>query len=109
MTGNPKASRGKLRFLLWFVVLGAVAGYAAWDSTVVIRHALKVTSAYGVTVNAPAIDPSSPTGYEAGRRSLVLPASAADTAHWVMQTQEMFAKGEWRIRHVSYDNAPLGL
>ncbi len=108
MTGNPKASRGKLRFLLWFVVLGAVAGYAAWDSTVVIRHALKVTSAYGVTVNAPAIDPRSPTGYETGRRSLVLPASAADTAHWVMQTQEMFAKGEWRIRHVGYDNAPLG-
>jgi len=108
MTGIPDTPPGKLRLLPWLVVLGAVLGYVIWDSVVAGRHLLRVTASYGVTVDPPAEDPGSPTGYADGRRSLVLPASAADTAHWVMQTQDMFAHGEWRIRHVDYDNAPAG-
>jgi hypothetical protein len=108
MTGIPDTPRGKFPFLPWLVVLAAVLGYVVWDSFVVGSHLLRVTASYGVTVNPPATDPRSPTGYEDGQRSLVLPASAADTAHWVMQTQDMFARGEWRLRHVDYDNAPAG-
>jgi hypothetical protein len=108
MTSSPPALRTRYRLLLWAVLLGAVLGYAAWDSTVVGRHLLRLTANYGVTVDAPAIDPRSPTGYADGLRSLVLPAAAADTGHWLMQTQQMFAQGEWRVRHVDYDNAPQG-
>ena len=31
-----------------------------------------------------------------------------DTAHWIMQTQSMFSRSAWRVRHVDYDNAPHG-
>lgn len=31
-----------------------------------------------------------------------------DGYHWVKQTQQMLARGEWRVRSVDYDNAPAG-
>jgi len=89
-------------------VLGSVMVFLVWDATVRAQHVLAVTASYGVTVDNPAPAPSSPTGYADGRRSLVMPLGAADTAHWIMQTQAMIAAGEWRIRRVDYDNAPDG-
>lgn len=71
-------------------------------------QALRLSEDYGVTVDAPAIDPSSPTGYRDGRRSLLLPTGGADGAHWVMQTQTLIAQGELRMRSVNYDNSPRG-
>jgi hypothetical protein len=91
----------------WFALAVALA-YVAWDSIAGSRHILETSSQYGVTVDAPAVDPRSATGYAQGRRSLLLPAGEADTAHWIMQTQSMIERGEWRIRHVDYDNAPRG-
>ncbi len=55
---------------------------------------------------APALDPSSPTGYAGGRRSQIL--QSTDGYHWVMQTEQMIATGDWRVRRVDYDNAPEG-
>lgn len=90
------------------VVLAAVLAFVIWEAVTHATHLLDVSVAYGVTVDAPAIDATSPTGHADGRRSLILPAGAADSAHWVMQTQEMIARGDWRIREVAYDNAPTG-
>ena len=55
---------------------------------------------------APAFAADSPTGYADGRRSQIL--QSTDGYHWVMQTQQMIATGEWRLRRVNYDNAPDG-
>jgi hypothetical protein len=93
---------------LAFAIVLLAAGYAAADAIVCSRHILEVGESYGVAVDPPPIDARSPTGYADGRRSIVLPKSAADGKHWVMQTQEMIARGEWRIRRVDYDNAPPG-
>jgi hypothetical protein len=100
-------ARGLPRWLVVVVVLVA-AGYAGIDAYVRSRHILEVGERYGVTVDAPAVDDRSPTGFADGRRSIVLPPGAADARHWVMQTQDMMARGEWRIRHVDFDNAPRG-
>jgi len=104
---SPMSSPG---FQAWAAgaVLAAVAAFAAWDAAVRGGHVLAVSANYGVTVDAPALAPAAPTGYADGRRSLVLPAGAADTAHWIMQTQAMIAAGDWRVRWVDYDNAPAG-
>jgi hypothetical protein len=91
-----------------FAIVLLAAGYAAADAIVCSRHILDVGASYGVAVDPPPIDARSPTGYADGRRSIVLPTSAADGKHWVMQTQEMIARGEWRIRRVDYDDAPHG-
>ncbi len=55
---------------------------------------------------APAHAADSPTGYADGRRSQIL--QSTDGYHWVMQTQQMIATGDWRLRRVDYDNAPDG-
>ncbi|HVS54080.1 MAG TPA: hypothetical protein VHD62_17120 [Opitutaceae bacterium] len=104
--------RGKFspRFVALASALGAalVLGFVMWDALARSRHILDLSEHYGVTVDAPRADPKSPTGYEGGRRSLVLPEIGEDTAHWMMQTQAMIARGEGRVRSVDYDNAPRG-
>lgn len=104
----PRRPVTKSQFWLTVAVLVGVLGFVAWDAVVRSRHVLAVSARYGVTVDAPATAMENPTGYADGRRSLVLPPGAADTAHWIMQTQAMIAAGEWRIRRVGYDNAPDG-
>jgi hypothetical protein len=54
------------------------------------------------------IDSKSPTGYAHGQRELIVPERNEDSFNLIAQTQQMFARGEWRVRHVEYDNAPLG-
>ena len=39
---------------------------------------------------------------------MIVPERNSDSYHWIAQTQQMFARGEWRVRRVDYDNAPLG-
>jgi hypothetical protein len=53
-------------------------------------------------------DRSSPTGYVGGRRQAILPEAGLDGYQWIMQTQQMLAQGEVRVRHVAYDNSPAG-
>ncbi len=108
MIRRGDALSGSFRFLTWSAVPLVVMSFVIWDAVVRCRHILQVTASYGVTVDAPAIDARSPTGYEHGLRSMVMPEAGEDTAHWVMQTQTMIAQREWRLRQVDYDNAPLG-
>ena len=54
------------------------------------------------------VDPASPTGYAGGLRQLVVPERNDDSCQWIVQTQQMLARHEWRVRHVDYDNAPFG-
>ncbi len=104
---SPTSSAG---FQTWIVgaVLAAVAAFGIWDAVVRGGHVLAVSANYGVAVDAPAAAPQGPTGYADGRRSLLLPAGASDTAHWIIQTQAMIAAGDWRVRWANYDNAPAG-
>jgi hypothetical protein len=90
------------------IALLAALGFVAMDAVVRVRHIEKISSLYGVMVDPPAVDASSPTGYALGRRSMFYPIGGLDTLHWVMQTQAMFATDTWRLRHVDYDNAPAG-
>jgi hypothetical protein len=92
----------------WIAALVGALIFVAVDSAARIEHLTTMEGMYGVQVTAPDRDPSSPTGYDLGRRSFVEPGNSADTYHWVMQTQTMLAGGPWRIHRVDYDNAPDG-
>ncbi len=98
----------RLEFSLCLLVLGAVLSFLIADSIKRSRHIAVVSESYGVTVNAPARDAGSPTGYSDDKRSLILPARSMDGYHWIMQTQAMIAYDGARIRHVEYDGAPAG-
>lgn len=89
----------------WIVVLVAVLAAVAWFDAQRIRHLDRLT-ALGSEV--PAYDASSSSGYVDGVRQLVAPAQNGENYQWVVQTQMMLAQGQWRLRHVDYDNAPFG-
>jgi hypothetical protein len=107
MSPTPVAASRGSRLAAW-LALAVVGAFVLTDAAVRSRHTLETSARYGVTVDAPAIEKNLPTGYADGRRSLVLPVNGADTAHWIMQTQTEIARGEWRVRHVDYDNPPGG-
>lgn len=108
MSQTTPAPADRFLALAACAVLAAVALFTLRDGVARASHIVEVSEGYGVAVDAPAADAGSPTGYADGRRSLVHSFGAADTAHWVMQTQESIARGEWRVRRVGYDNAPEG-
>ncbi len=39
---------------------------------------------------------------------LIVPDHDSSSYEWLDQTREMFARREWRVRHVDYENAPFG-
>jgi len=51
-------------------------------------------------------DPTSVTGWTGNRRWLIASEHNNDSYQWIMETQQMLASGDWRLRRVSYDNAP---
>jgi hypothetical protein len=42
------------------------------------------------------------------RPRLIVPGHNSETYEWLDQTRQMFARREWRVRHVDYENAPIG-
>src|SRR5690349_16058777 len=108
--GRPPvhAPRWRAGHFGWGAVLGAALALVAWDAAQQVRHYTRASANYGVAVHAPAADPASATGFAGGRRTMVYPGSWVDAQHWVMQAQQMLARGEWRLRRTDDDNAPAG-
>ena len=85
MSSPSDASPRSTLFYVWIALLASALGFIAWDSVVRSQHVLRVSENYGVMVNAPREDVHSPTGYENGRRSIILPDRSMDGYHWIMQ------------------------
>ncbi len=94
-----------IRTFAWLPVLIGAGGFWLW-LTVVRVHRVEYISNL-VETDAVA-DPASPTGYAGGFRQLIVPEHNNDSCEWIVQTQQMFARHEWRVRHIDYDNAPSG-
>ncbi len=43
-----------------------------------------------------------------GTPRLIVPQHDNDSYQWLSQTRQMLTRGEWRVRHIDYDNAPYG-
>ena len=87
------------------MVVGAACGLVIWASVLRVRQADYVS---GLVPSAITVDPESPTGYLGGLRQLIVPEHNNDSYQWIAQTQQMLDRKEWRLRHVDYDNAPMG-
>ncbi len=91
-----------LRF--WFVAPLLAAFFLVWMHRSRADH----VEALSKLPTEIAVDPKSPTGYAGGLRTLVVPGHNNESYQWILQTQQMVHRGEWRLRHVDYDNAPVG-
>ncbi|HET7535447.1 MAG TPA: STT3 domain-containing protein [Candidatus Didemnitutus sp.] len=100
------ASPSPLRRHWWILVLGGALLFLAADNVRHLAAGRRVAAVAAATQPAPPLDEKSPTGQRWGERNQIL--DSTDGYHWVMQTQQMIANGEWRVRHVNYDNAPTG-
>jgi hypothetical protein len=89
----------------WILVAACACAFVAWSTHVRVQRAVYVT---GLAAAADAQDPRSPTGYAGGLRELIIPERNEASFHWISQTQQMFAQGQFRVRHVDYENAPRG-
>ena len=94
-----------IRTYAWLPVLLGGCGFWLW-LTVAGIHRVEFVS--NLVETDAVIDPASPTGYAGGLRHLIVPERNDDSCQWIVQTQQMLARHEWRVRHVDYDNAPLG-
>lgn len=102
----PEKSRHYCRPRWWVAALTAMVALVAADTVYHGRTTTELTWAHPAQLPAP--DSSSPSGYIYNQHVLILPYQGIDGYHWIMQTQQMLAGGEARIRAVDYDNAPNG-
>ncbi|MBK8479114.1 MAG: hypothetical protein IPL39_23385 [Opitutaceae bacterium] len=96
----------RLRPLVWIVVLLGACAWVCRIAAVNLGRAETLSNLGGGDTIATAA--ASPTGYAGGVRKLVLPEPNYESLQWIAQTQEMLARGEWRLRHIGSDNAPVG-
>lgn len=97
--------RPRILRLAWILVPVAACAFLVWNHAVRARHAGYVTGLGGDEVRT---DATSPTGYVGGVRRFVIPEPNEPSLDWIEQTQTMLARHAWRVRHVDYENAPLG-
>jgi len=98
----------RISSLVWLIAPLVACGYLAWISRGRLQHVENISSLAGRAGPVDQIESTSPTGYANGQRELILPERSEVSVDWILQTQQMVARREWRIRHVDYDNAPVG-
>jgi hypothetical protein len=93
---------------LWIIAPLSACAYLAWSTHVRVQRIEYVSGLEGRASAVDVPDAKSATGYANGQRELIIPERIEDSFHWVEQTQQMFALGELRVRHVAYENPPAG-
>ena len=89
----------------WLIVLFCAAVFLGWAGYERSRRVVYVTNTDREEAK---VDPTSPTGYAGGKRWLIVPEHNNRSYQWIAETQQMLARGDWRVRHVEYENAPAG-
>jgi hypothetical protein len=82
---------------LWVLVPICAVGFLIWIDAFRAHRVIYATTAVG------------DTAVQAGwRPSLIVPEHANASFEWLDQTRQMFARRDWRVRHIDYENAPFG-
>ena len=96
--------------LAWLAAPLCALAFLFGLNAVRIQHIQEVSSLGGWGEKPPgavATATSSSSELAAGN-GLIIPEHLNESYHWLAQTQRMFKRGEWRIRHIDYENAPFG-
>jgi hypothetical protein len=92
----------------WIIVPAAALGFLVWVDHARIRRVEYVSNLAGRAAPAGVVDAASPSGRPNGQRELIIPERSERSFDWIAQTQQMFARREWRVRRIDYENAPFG-
>jgi len=92
----------------WLAALLCALAFLIWINVSGVRRAVYVSGLGGWSEPAPAAAAAAPAGYVPRQNWLIVPGHNNDSYHWIAQTQQMLGTGEWRVRHIDYENAPAG-
>lgn len=92
----------------WFVVPLLAGSFVFWVAHERAKHVSDVTNFAEWSVDPLVADAASPTGLVHGWRRLINPEHNSVSYQGIIQTQQMLARGEGRMRTADYDNAPFG-
>ncbi|HEU5081001.1 MAG TPA: hypothetical protein VFT72_17445 [Opitutaceae bacterium] len=95
----------RLASFRWVFLLILACAFVCWTNRARIQRVEFVT---GLVPTSAVPDAHSQSGYAGGLRQLIVPEHNDTSYQWIVQTQQMRSRGEWRLRHVDYDNAPKG-
>ncbi|MBC2605023.1 tetratricopeptide repeat protein [Pelagicoccus albus] len=96
-----------IRHIWWATLIFALLTH--WFSTA--NRIDQITSLSAIenwSVETPARDNDSPTGYELGQRNLIIPGHHNPSYWWITEAQLSAEQGSFRLRHIEYDSAPEG-
>lgn len=93
---------------LWVIAPACALGFLAWSDSARVQRVEHVSGLVGRAHTPDVVDAGSPTGYPDGQRELIMPGANEGSFQWIAQTQQMFARGEARVRRVDFENAPDG-
>jgi hypothetical protein len=93
---------------MWVPVLAAACSLLVWVDLGRVSRVEYVSGLMGRARTPDLLEARSPTGYADGQRDLIVPEASESAFDWIAQTQQMFSRGELRVRQVDYENAPNG-
>lgn len=91
-----------------WVLLAVLVAWVGVNGVALAKRIVRVTELPEWSVDAPVPDAASPTGYRHGWRRLILPEHNDASYHWIVHAQALLTGGQWRMRHLAHENAPLG-
>lgn len=92
----------------WWMLLLAALGLLWLATGRRIARVEALTNHPTWSVDAPARDAASATGFAQGQRRLVVPGHHAPSFWWIMEAQQAVEQGRFRLRHIDHDAAPEG-
>ncbi|HVU15405.1 MAG TPA: hypothetical protein VHD32_00660 [Candidatus Didemnitutus sp.] len=100
----------RLSSLAWLAFPVAALAFLLWANLARIHHVEEV-NALGGGSERPATmksESGAPAPEIAPGNELIVPEQLTESYHWLAQTERMLNRGEWRVRHIDYENAPFG-
>jgi hypothetical protein len=91
----------------WVPIPLCACGFLIWADLLRIQRVEYVSGIAEASGTEPAGAPT-PAGRTGWRPRLIVPGHDNTSYEWLDQTQQMFARREWRVRHIDYENAPFG-
>ena len=94
--------------LAWVAIPLGAFGFLIWTNVLRVQRVENVSKIGERSGTAPAIDAAAPAGRSSWQPRLIVPEHDNTSYEWLDQTRQMFARREWRVRHIDYENAPFG-
>ena len=97
--------RPRFYSLACILVVACALAFVLWVDLSRIRHVEFVSN---FSVGEASVDARTESGFADGKRWLVVPEHNNPTYQWIRETQQMAARGDWRVRSTDTENAPYG-